>query len=483
MNAKRRGLGIALAGLTVLSAGLLAASPASADEAPAPDAPAFEGPPPGCVLSDTHLLYDGRQPAASNRFASSTGGSDPSVPTDPENPQQYLRSGAFVYTNLTHHVFYDPSIFILSFAVAQHSSLVPLDFDPETMTFRAPADAVWDAGWEPITGTLEVKYRDTDTPVVAIDTSSFELEGAGSRPGVELSDIGPGLVGTAKYEFSTTHTVFGNDRAYGTRRPAALAGKTCLPVPTVQPVTDSTALAISGTGTTEGDVVTVRDDLGNALGTATVQADLTWKVDLAAPVDANAQKLVVVATDIFGFTGTAETGLLGSVTWTKASSETSALLNGSAWTLTGPEGFELELVDGGQRDANAEAGKLGVTSLKLGKYVLTEAVAPKGFVLSTEKFEFEVDSNNWVIDLGQILNDPVKAVDPETPGGSETPGTPGDPKGPAKPADSVNRVSTGGIAHTGAGSMGLVGFSAAGLLVTGLGVTYLVSRRRTRVSG
>ncbi|MBC9944997.1 hypothetical protein ICL81_10850 [Leucobacter sp. cx-328] len=491
MNTKQRGLGIALAGATVLSLGLLTASPALAEDAPADstaaNAAAVEDVPSNCTLSETHFLYDTYKEPALNLFVKRTITPDPNVPFDPDNPQQFFRSGTGTFTNQTHHVFYEPVMFIRDKAVIQDvgpgAVTVWLVFDPATMAFRSSTNVKWLPTWEPITGRMEVKYRDTDTPVILFDASDLNLTNGGSRPGYPLPNIAPGATQTVNYKTSTTAPTRGGGAYYGYSWHANLAGQTCLPVPTVAPVTDSSTLLLEGTGTTQGDVITLSDDLGNDLGTATVQPDLTWKVDLAAPVDPTAQKVVAVATDIFGFTGTAETALLGSVSWTKASSENSELLDGSAWNISGPDGFTLDVTDGGQRDTNAEAGQLEIESLKLGKYVLTETVAPQGFVRSEKPIEFEIDTNNWVIDLGQVLNDPIKAVDPVEPVDPADPKDPADPEKPgdtAKPTGQTKAPAGGGLAHTGADSLSLLGFGAAGLVLAGLGATYLASRRKAR---
>ncbi|MCI1643109.1 MAG: isopeptide-forming domain-containing fimbrial protein [Bifidobacterium crudilactis] len=96
---------------------------------------------------------------------------------------------------------------------------------------------------------------------------------------------------------------------------------------------------------------------------------------------------------------------LGSVAWSKSDSGTKALIAGSQWQLTLPDGSKKTVVDNGDHDADPAEGKLKVTGLAWGKYSLEETKAPSGYLIKSKPISFEVSSDHLVAELGQIEND------------------------------------------------------------------------------
>ena len=98
----------------------------------------------------------------------------------------------------------------------------------------------------------------------------------------------------------------------------------------------------------------------------------------------------------------------GSLSWSKVdSSDDTTLLDGSEWSLTGPDGTTATVVDNGQNDQDSADGKLSVNKLKWGKYTLTETKAPSGYLLDPNTTEVTVDGDHTDIDLDKVKN--VKA--------------------------------------------------------------------------
>jgi fimbrial isopeptide formation D2 family protein len=95
----------------------------------------------------------------------------------------------------------------------------------------------------------------------------------------------------------------------------------------------------------------------------------------------------------------------GSVEWSKNDSGTKALIAGSQWQLTLPDGSKQTVVDNGDHDADPAEGKLKVTGLAWGKYSLEETKAPSGYLIKSKPITFEVSSDHLVAELGQIEND------------------------------------------------------------------------------
>lgn len=122
----------------------------------------------------------------------------------------------------------------------------------------------------------------------------------------------------------------------------------------------------------------------------------------------------------FGDSGTPgkikNTAMVGSVTWSKVDgSQTSNLLGGSEWTLTGtssgasyPNGTTI--TDCAQSpctgpDQDSTPGKFNVAGLKLGDYTLVESKAPVGFKLdATTKHNFTITADGQSIPLNSITN-------------------------------------------------------------------------------
>ncbi|MDQ1131224.1 DUF5979 domain-containing protein [Microbacterium sp. SORGH_AS_0888] len=112
------------------------------------------------------------------------------------------------------------------------------------------------------------------------------------------------------------------------------------------------------------------------------------------------------------------TGDPGSVTWSKTDSDTGALLSGSVWSLTGPDGFSATIADNGSHDANPTAGDLEVDGLPWGQYTLLETTPPSGYAVSATTHTFTIGSAALTVSLGAITNSlaPVPAPSPTAVG-------------------------------------------------------------------
>jgi uncharacterized surface anchored protein len=119
--------------------------------------------------------------------------------------------------------------------------------------------------------------------------------------------------------------------------------------------------------------------------------------------------------------------LPGSVSWTKTDQANGRVLDGSTWTLTGPDG-STEIADNGPRDTDDKSGHFTVTALPWGPYTLTEKTAPAGYELDSTPHTFTIAATSLTANLGTITNTATVAVTP-TP----TP-TPSQSTNPARPA-------------------------------------------------
>ncbi len=105
------------------------------------------------------------------------------------------------------------------------------------------------------------------------------------------------------------------------------------------------------------------------------------------------------------------TAIEGSVTWHKTD-ETGDALAGSTWTLTptNPSGEAIEVVDntgsagGDGHDEDEMPGGFLVTDLLPGDWTLQETAAPDGYVVSSDVHAIHIDSDERVIDLGDLIN-------------------------------------------------------------------------------
>ncbi len=94
----------------------------------------------------------------------------------------------------------------------------------------------------------------------------------------------------------------------------------------------------------------------------------------------------------------------GEVSWNKVDADDSTvLLDGSEWTLTGPDG-SLTVIDNGENDTDPTAGSLHVTGLTWGEYTLTETTPPTGYLLGENTTTLTIDSENTSIELSPFGN-------------------------------------------------------------------------------
>ncbi|MGO1317042.1 MAG: DUF7507 domain-containing protein, partial [Cellulomonadaceae bacterium] len=98
----------------------------------------------------------------------------------------------------------------------------------------------------------------------------------------------------------------------------------------------------------------------------------------------------------------------GQVSWTKVDGD-GALLAGSEWSLAGPGGTTIPVVDNGTNDADPADGSFLVTDLAWGTYTLTETKAPAGYLVG--QFDvppFTIDATHTTVALNAVEN--TKAV-------------------------------------------------------------------------
>nr|WP_227993981.1 SpaA isopeptide-forming pilin-related protein [Pseudactinotalea sp. HY160] len=119
------------------------------------------------------------------------------------------------------------------------------------------------------------------------------------------------------------------------------------------------------------------------------------------------------------------TPVSGSVTWSKVNGNGDRL-NGSEWSLTGPDGSSVAIIDcveasvadcvaGG--DIDRSAGGFEIADLAWGDYTLTETKAPPGYQVSTWEYEFTISATTLHKEIGDITNDQQAGPDLPLTGG------------------------------------------------------------------
>lgn len=108
----------------------------------------------------------------------------------------------------------------------------------------------------------------------------------------------------------------------------------------------------------------------------------------------------------------------GTVSWRKTDTENNPL-DGSSWTLTGPDGQSRTITDNGDGDEDRTDGSFRVTGLDMGAYTLTDSQAPSGFHKDDSSHPFTLDNTHpdWTFTSG-FVNSPTPAT--VTVNGSKT---------------------------------------------------------------
>lgn len=174
------------------------------------------------------------------------------------------------------------------------------------------------------------------------------------------------------------------------------------------------------------------------------------------------------------------------VSWTKVDEDGGALA-GSEWSLTGPDGTAMTVVDNGALDADDASGALRVVGLAWGEYTLVETVAPVGYVLSDEALTVTVGEQSLAGSFGAVVN--VAEVQP-TPGPTPDPtpsvgpsgepvDEPGETPSPAPSTSAPDASPTpGALGATGAsGDSASIALAAGAFIMAG--VLLAVMRRRS----
>ncbi|GGO96795.1 MSCRAMM family protein [Actinomyces gaoshouyii] len=104
----------------------------------------------------------------------------------------------------------------------------------------------------------------------------------------------------------------------------------------------------------------------------------------------------------------------GTLTWTKTDAGTAEEIPGSSWTIksASPGAAEVTVSDcvedgkcqDGIADSDPAPGKFRVTNLPWGRYTVTEATAPSGYVLDATVRPAEISGTALDVDLGAIAN-------------------------------------------------------------------------------
>lgn len=112
----------------------------------------------------------------------------------------------------------------------------------------------------------------------------------------------------------------------------------------------------------------------------------------------------------------------GALAWRKVD-DAGALLAGSEWLITGPDGSQAVVIDNGENDKDPEAGQLSITRLAWGEYSLQETKAPEGFELSSKTLTATVSGETLAGSFGDVVNTrtPVPSTSESTPAPSTTP--------------------------------------------------------------
>lgn len=280
-------------------------------------------PPPGCVLSEPHAI--------ASTYAQTPTVLAPSfgTPTTQVDGSYHVRSQTLTVTNVSAHDLFDTRFFLAGAQVSPVAEpFVPMTWDDSVGHFHTDPDHVWSSpAWEPrdttSPGATLALAQTPQTPALSrydAATAGIPLtgtSGAGTSvdfaptdqiPGYDFTDIAVGEVVTHGLALRVERPT-GEANVYAVTYAVALSARTCLPVPTIDPWPGASATgteAITGTGTTVGDTIELRDDTGNVVGTATVGADLTWSITPATPLEEGTTRLEAVETDEFALTGTSD---------------------------------------------------------------------------------------------------------------------------------------------------------------------------------
>lgn len=112
--------------------------------------------------------------------------------------------------------------------------------------------------------------------------------------------------------------------------------------------------------------------------------------------------------------------LAGTLNWGKTDTEGKALA-GAEWSLTGPDGKAVTVVDNADNDADKTDGKFSVTGLAWGEYVLKETKAPTGYVVSTEEHTATIGADTLTASFGDVENKAEETTPPATETPTEEP--------------------------------------------------------------
>ena len=113
----------------------------------------------------------------------------------------------------------------------------------------------------------------------------------------------------------------------------------------------------------------------------------------------------------------------GSISWTKVD-QGNQPLGGAEFTLTGPGGYNEDITDNGDLDADKTDGAFRVESLVRGDYALKEKTAPDGYTLSSEEKKVSLTSSNPDATVDAFVNTKVKpSPTTESPSPTPTPTT------------------------------------------------------------
>ncbi len=257
----------------------------------------------------------------------------------------------------------------------------------KALTGIAPGDSVA-CGYVngPVAGSISWEKRSNDTPAVNIGGSKWTVQGPGAS--------GP----TAAVDDCVAATSAGCADALDK---------------------DNRAGFLSLTGLAWGQY-TMTETAAPPGFVTPVAPNNTWTVTVNA---ANAQ-----AGATFG--PVINQRITGTATWSKVDAgNTSTLLGGSEWTLTGPNypggttvvdcvAASASLCTG--LDTNPSAGAFTAAKLWYGSYTLVEKTAPVGFQLNTTSYAFTIATDGQTVSLGAITNKRVPVPSLPLTGGTST---------------------------------------------------------------
>lgn len=300
-HARRICAGVATATVSVGFTALSTTGQAAADEGP------------GCTLSDYHAVGASWDTVGGDSYVTRTFLNSEVITVDPADTNYVLRTKPItIKNNATGHTLYGLREM---FYLAQ-----PRNWD--TMAYLDvvyQGDGLWESvesptgNWTPRVGakeTIQVVGNTTTSlaePINPADVSNLvdwsNWVPYADYPAYDLGDLGVGATATADYTVRLTLPQ-GNGYFYGFGVWDSAIAKTCLPDPTVDSWTSGNgSRTITGTGDYAGDQVELRTAAGALIGTAVVQADLTWSLVPAEPLPVGVTKVIVTETDEFGLTG------------------------------------------------------------------------------------------------------------------------------------------------------------------------------------